>query len=484
MAVSHPNRPTAIDPVKASVDWWDTCSRAAEIGWTRAVGPPAVNAAAARRVDELLRFARLQSPFYEQHWRSLPSDRHTLRDVPVVTKSELMARFDDWATDRSVTRSAVAEFLADRSHIGQLFLGKYLVWKSSGSTGEPGVFVQDRTALAVYDALLAVEMQSPRVASRYAWGFLAQGGRAALVVATGDHFASIASWQRVCRGAPWPNARAFSVMEPMHDLVAQLNAYQPAFLASYPTTLGLLADERRAGRLTIAPTCIWSGGEYLSASSRAAIERAFGALVVNEYGASECMSIAHSCAEGRLHVNGDWVVLEPVDRDYRPTPVGEPSHTALLTNLANRIQPVIRYDLGDSITVSPTPCACGSALPSIRAEGRRDDVLSLRARDGQYVRLLPLALTSVVEDVTVDHRFQLVQSAPDRIDVRLAVSDPRQRSAQWQAVQRALSQYLARQSLDNVQLHLASQPPVPDPRSGKAREVIASSESPDSPDRN
>ena len=73
MAVSHPNRPTAIDPVKASVDWWDTCSRAAEIGWTRAVGPPAVNAAAARRVDELLRFARLQSPFYEQHWRSMKS---------------------------------------------------------------------------------------------------------------------------------------------------------------------------------------------------------------------------------------------------------------------------------------------------------------------------------------------------------------------------------------------------------------------------
>ena len=393
-----------------------------------------------------------------------------------MTKAELMARFDDWATDRSVTQSAVAEFLADRSHIGQLFLGKYLVWKSSGSTGEPGIFVQDRGALAVYDALLAVEMQSPRVASRYAWGFLAQGGRAALVVATGDHFASIASWQRVCRGTPWPNARAFSVMEPIAELVAQLNAYRPAFLASYPTTLGLLADERRAGRLTIAPTCIWSGGEYLSATARAAIERAFGGLVINEYGASECMSIAHSCAEGRLHVNADWVVLEPVDRGYRPTPVGEPSHTVLLTNLANRAQPIIRYDLGDSVTMYSARCACGSCLPSIRAEGRRDDVLSLRARDGQYVRLSPLALTTVVEDVAVNQRFQLVQCAPDRIDVRLAASEPRERSVQWQAVQRALGEYLARQSLDNVELHLAAQPPVPDPRSGKAREVIASAE--------
>jgi phenylacetate-coenzyme A ligase PaaK-like adenylate-forming protein len=480
VAVSHPNRGTPIDPVKASVDWWDTCSRAAEIGWTRAVGTSAINAAAPRRADELLRFARLQSPFYRDRWRGLPNGRLSLRDFPPVTKAELMARFDDWATDRSVTSAAVAEFLADRSHIGQLFLGKYLIWKSSGSTGEPGIYVQDRAALAVYDALLAVEMQSPRVASRYAWGFLAQGGRAALVVATGDHFASIASWQRVCRGTPWPNARAFSVMEPMRDLVEQLNAYQPAFLASYPTTLALLADERRAGRLTITPTGIWSGGEYLSATSRRAIERTFGALVINEYGASECMSIAHSCAEGRLHVNGDWVVLEPVDRDYRPTPVGEASHTALLTNLANRIQPIIRYDLGDSITVSPTPCVCGSPLPSIRAEGRRDDVLSLRARDGQYVRLSPLALTTVVEDVAANQRFQLVQCAPDRIDVRLAVSEPGERSAQWHAVQRALSQYLAIQSLDNVELHLAGEPPMADPRSGKAREVIASPGMPES----
>jgi phenylacetate-CoA ligase len=455
------------------------CSQAADIGWTRAVGIAAINAAAARRSDELLRFARLQSPFYQDRWRALPGDLVSLHDVPVATKAELMDRFDDWATDRRVTGSAVAEFLADRSHIGELFLGKYLVWKSSGSTGQPGIFIQDRGALAVYDALLAVEMQAPRVASRYAWGFLAQGGRAALVVATGDHFASIASWQRVCRGTPWPNARAFSVMDPMSDLVEQLNAYQPAFLASYPTTLALLADERRAGRLTIAPTCIWSGGEYLSATSRAAIERTFGALVINEYGASECMSIAHSCAEGRLHVNGDWVVLEPVDRDYRPVPVGEASHTALLTNLANRVQPIIRYDLGDSITVYPTPCVCGSPLPSIQAEGRRDDVLSLRARDGRYVRLSPLALTTVVEDVAASHRFQLVQCAPDRIDVRLAMGEPGERSAQWHAVQHALSRYLARQSLDNVELRLAAQPPVADPHSGKAREVIVGASPPD-----
>ena len=134
------------------------------------------------------------------------------------------------------------------------------------------------------------------------------------------------------------------------------------------------------------------------------------------------MSIAYGCAQGWLHVNADWVLLEPVDDAYRPVPPGAPSHTVLLTNLANRVQPVIRYDLGDSVMAKPEPCACGSPLPAILVEGRRDDVISLRAPDGSIVRLLPLALTTVVEDAAPGHRFQIVQTAADRLLLRLHTS--------------------------------------------------------------
>ena len=54
--------------------------------------------------------------------------------------------------------------------------------------------------------------------------------------------------------------------------------------------------------------------------------------------------MAYDCGQGWLHVNSDWVILEPVEADYSPTPPGQASHTVLLTNLANRIQPIIRYD--------------------------------------------------------------------------------------------------------------------------------------------
>ncbi len=55
------------------------------------------------------------------------------------------------------------------------------------------------------------------------------------------------------------------------------------------------------------------------------------------------------CAHGLFHVNSDWYILEPVDEDYRPVAPDVGSHTVLITNLANRVQPLIRYDLGDRV---------------------------------------------------------------------------------------------------------------------------------------
>ncbi|MBS0327946.1 MAG: phenylacetate--CoA ligase family protein [Proteobacteria bacterium] len=453
-------------------DAWTTLSRVGEIAWTRSGGRRAVDAAAAARGERLIAYARAHSPYYRDWWRAHGAVGAGLAALAPVTKRSLMDRFDDWVTDRQLRRSGVEAFLADRANIGEFYLGRYAIWKSSGSSGEPGIFVQDRGALATYDALLSAQLTSAAIAGRYVASLVMQGGRAALVAATGDHFASIASWERVCRGTPWPNARAFSVMEPMPALVAQLNAYRPAFLASYPTTLAMLAAEKRAGRLQITPSCIWSGGEYLADATRRAIERAFGAMLVNEYGASECMSIAFTCGRGALHVNADWVIVEPVDRDFRPTPPGERSHTVLLTNLANYVQPIIRYDLGDSVTAVAEPCACGSPLPVIRVEGRRDDVLSLRAGDGRLVQLAPLALTTVLEDALASRRFQLVQTGPSRIVVRLAAHDPRERSEAWPAARRALHAYLAQQGLGDVELYLDSIAPMPDAHSGKLREVL------------
>jgi phenylacetate-CoA ligase len=460
------------DPFNVSTSYWRWFGKVGETWWTRLGGRTAIDAAGSQRFNGLVRYAREHSRFYREMYRDLPRGDPEIRQLPVVTKRALMSRFDEWVTDSAVKRVGVDAFLSDRTHIGELFLDHYIIWKSSGTTGEPGIYVQDADALATFDALMAVHLSPHGVAAQFAWEFLARGGRAALVVATDDHFASITSWRRVCRGSPGIGARGFSILDPLPKLVAKLNAYQPALLAGYPTMLSLLADEQVAGRLKLKPLNIWSGGECLVPSTRDAIERAFGCRVVNEYGASECMSIAFGCDEGWLHLNADWVVLEPVDSAYRPTPPGEPSHTVLLTNLANRAQPIIRFDLGDSVLAAPEPCRCGSPLPAIRVEGRHSDVLSLVAPNGSTVRVLPLALTTVVEEAVDIHRFQIVQTGRDRLMLRVDRGHARWRALGHIAVN-ALRDYLVHHDLSNVHIALDSVPPARDPSSGKFREVVA-----------
>ena len=356
------------DTLHAAFDQWTVGALVTNLLWTRCLGAAAIAAAQQQRLAERLAHARMHSPYYRRAWRDLPTGPLRLADLPVVTKGELMASFDDWSTDRAIAWRDVEPFIAARAHIGERFRGRYLVWTSSGTTGTPGVFLQDAAALAVYDALVSVQVVGGPFGAGD-WNAASRNGRAALITADCDHFAGITSWRRQAQRKPWLDMKSFAVTDSLPSIVAGLNAYDPAYVASYPTVLALLAEEQNAGRLHLDLAGLWSGGEALSAAAQTAIEDAFGAPVNNEYGASECLSLGYACRHGALHLNADWVVLEPVDRHYNPTAPGELSHTVLLTNLANAVQPIIRYDLGDRVRMRVGPCPCGNPLPVTRARG-------------------------------------------------------------------------------------------------------------------
>src|SRR5689334_13890556 len=73
-------------------------------------GPAAIAARQRARLADLVAAARAGSPYYRELHRDLP-DVPDLRALPVTDKGALMARFDDWATDRAVTWNAVQGFL-------------------------------------------------------------------------------------------------------------------------------------------------------------------------------------------------------------------------------------------------------------------------------------------------------------------------------------------------------------------------------------
>lgn len=433
-----------------------------------------VTSLASHRLSHLLTTARMRSPFYRRHYADV-STKAALASYPVVARATLMNHFNDWVTDPSIRRSDVDAFIADPDRLGEPYLGRYAVWTSSGTTGIRGIYITDPDTLAVYESLLTTRPATAR-GDTLPWRCLTAGERIAMIAATGSHYAGIVSWERQRRLHPWVSsrARAISILEPIGDIVAHLNEWQPSLLSSYPTMLSLLAEEQQAGRLHIRPSVLWSGGENLGEPEREHIARIFGSTILEEYGSSECMSIAFGCRDGGLHVNADWVILEPVDEHYRPVPPGTASWTTLLTNLANHTQPIIRYDLGDSITVLTEPCGCALPFPRIRVEGRRDDILTLPGRQGKRIKLAPLALETVVEEAAGLHSFQLLQTDTTQLHMRLGIVEPSTRRRIWGRVRDRLRHYLESQGAAGVRLQLDPAMPLADPRSGKLRHILVS----------
>ena len=295
----------------------------------------------------------------------------------------------------------------------------------------------------------------------------------AVVAATGGHFTLTDYMERARRSSSLATQRIrlFSVLTPLPELVQALNTFRPVVLVGYPSVMQVLAEEQLAGRLHLTPILVSTGGEYLATETRSHIAEAFGCLVRDNYGASEFMHIAFECRYDRLHLNTDWVILEPVDEEYLPVPAGQVSHTTLLTNLANYVQPLIRYDLGDRITMIPDPCPCGSPLPTMRVEGRRDEILHLPNADGILTQLLPMALSTVVEETPGVHAFQLIQVAPTTLRVRLTVIPGMDEAYVWDTLCHRLHAYLSTQGILSATLERDPEEPKPHPVSGKYRQI-------------
>ncbi len=426
-----------------------------------------------RRLAQLLDVALRESRLYQELLPPGCSARTPLQQLPVVTRGQLMERFDDWVTDPRLKLDELRAFTADPERIAEPWLGRYMVWESSGTTGQPGMFVQDAQAMAVYDALEALRRSAPRPLAHW-MDPLQLAERYAFVGATGGHFASLVSLRRLCSINPWlaASTRSFSIQAPTAELVQSLNDFAPSVLITYPTVAALLADEACAGRLRIASREVWTGGETLGPTVRAHIERSLDCALRNSYGASEFLAMGWECQIGHMHLNADWVILEPVDERYRPVPPGEPPYAVLLTNLANTVQPLIRYELGDHVTVHAEPCTCGSPLPVITVRGRQDDPLHMAGRHGGTVTLLPLALTAVLEDVAGVFDFHLRQLDDHSLALRLPLHGEEGRAAMARC-RAALKAFALAQGLAPLQVKAELGQPVPRGRSGKACRIVA-----------
>ena len=424
------------------------------------------------RLGQLLSAARRGSALYRERLAKLPDDASALGRVSPVGRDELMGRFSDWVTDPDLLLNDLRAFTADPMCVGEPYLGRYLVWESSGTSGSPGIFVQDARAMAVYDALETVRRCPDQRSRRWLDPFYLTE-RMAFVGATGGHFASFVSMERLRQLQPWlaPSMRSFSILQPVDALVDALNAFAPTVLASYPTAALLLAEEAECGRLKMGLRELWTGGETLSPAVRQRIETALECRVRNSYGASEFLAMGWECGAGHLHLNTDWLVLEPVDEHNRPVPLGQPSCGVLLTSLANTVQPLIRYAMGDQVTLHAERCVCGSPFPVIEVQGRRDDIVRVRGLNGE-VALLPLALSTVLEEQAGVFDFQLRQRDDSTLVLRLPLAGQAGREA-LKCCRAALQAFATAQGALPIRVLGELGQVVPRGRSGKACRILA-----------
>src|SRR3989304_3322702 len=172
-----------------------------------------------------------------------------------------------------------------------------------------------------------------------------------------------------------------------------------------------------------------------------------------------------------MHFFEDLVIAENVDERYRPVPPGEYGAKLLITTLFSRTQPIIRYELNDSVRVSTEAHECGlpfAVLDSV--QGRVEDALHLPAMAGGTVAVQPLVFNRVMDIVPVGG-WQVTQQADAGLGLLLSGGRD---GLLDEALIDQLTRSLAREGVRVPYLHVQRVAAIPKTPAGKAPLIKAS----------
>jgi putative adenylate-forming enzyme len=415
-------------------------------------------------------YAYAHSPFYQKFHRGL-TDR-PLHELPILTKSMMMEHYDELVTDRAIHLENVRAHAASNI-AGDRFLNHYWISATSGSSGQPGFFLFDESEWAMAMASftrghewsgvrvhLLHRMKMASVASISPWHISSQVG------------ATVNSW--------WMPSLRLAASQPLPEIVRRLNDWQPEMLVAYVSMGRSLAEEQIAGRLRIHPHVIYTSSEVLTDSTRRRIEEAWGVPPYNQYASTETAEIASECQKGRkLHLYEDMVIVEVVDEDYRPVPRGEYGAKLLVTTLFSRTQPLIRYELNDSVRLSIESCSCGLPFTLVEGiQGRIEDTLHLPGLNGAQVAVPPLVFNRVMDILPISG-WQVIQEEDDSLTVLLSGL---QNGFTGKTLAETLSRQLADEGVRVPRIQVQRVEEIPKASSGKTSQIKAYRNCSGSPD--
>jgi phenylacetate-coenzyme A ligase PaaK-like adenylate-forming protein len=261
---------------------------------------------------------------------------------------------------------------------------------------------------------------------------------------------------------------AFEMSESkLDDFIAQIRRRRPKMLFGYPSALAHIARhaEARGQRMNdLGVRVAFCTSERLYDEQRESIARTFGCRVANGYGGRDAGFIAHECPQGGMHLTAEDIIVEVVDRDGRILPPGQPGEI-VVTHLATRDFPFIRYRTGDVAVLDESLCPCGRGLPLLREiQGRTTDFVV--AADGTVMH--GLALIYVIRDLPGVSSFKIVQESLALTRV-LIVPGPGYADDTAERICRGLQQRLG----GGVRVEVEARTEIPPEKSGKFRYVVS-----------
>jgi phenylacetate-coenzyme A ligase PaaK-like adenylate-forming protein len=372
------------------------------------------------RLSAIVAHTRENSTFYREKYAGLP-ESPSLEELPPVTKQELTAQMQDWVTDPNFSEEALVKFIRDMGTLGHLFMDKYSVSTTSGTTGEPLRMLRDSRHVNINAALLQDRLYNSPLLKNFPEIFDTKT-KFASVLATGGHHAAFTAFEKrrtaLEKEGITGTMELLSIGEPVKEMVARLNNFQPEVITGYPSVLRVLAGEQQEGRLKIVPKIILCSAEQLTDETRLFIEERFSCPVGNVFCSTEGGEVSILCDHGRMHLNSDWIIVEPIDSMGNSVPPGTMSDAILVTNLMNAVQPIIRYQVDDCVILHEAPCGCGLPFPYVDILGRTDDMPSFEGENGR-VRLSPIVFLNAVCDIEGLSIFQFIQSDPETLVMRV-----------------------------------------------------------------
>lgn len=190
-----------------------------------------------------------------------------------------------------------------------------------------------------------------------------------------------------------------------------LSAINPSYLVSLPSNLDALSNLVKEGSYQFSNLeLIQVIGETLSEPVKDNIQNSFGVPVKNLYSSNECGYMASECPEGHgMHVLAENIIAEVLDDNNQPCKPGETGRL-VVTSLTNFINPFIRYEIMDYVTVGDGPCPCGRGLPLWKhIEGRLHPMLYLRGGK----RKVSTGIMLGIRQIGGVYQFQVIQRSTE-----------------------------------------------------------------------